>query len=40
MDNRLARVTELTGVHPHTARGVQLFGAALILHRIACWGCW
>ncbi|MGW1809974.1 PucR family transcriptional regulator [Streptomyces sp. NPDC002078] len=35
VDNRLARVTELTGVDPHTARGVQLFGAALTLHRIA-----
>ncbi|MEU6770140.1 helix-turn-helix domain-containing protein [Streptomyces sp. NPDC046759] len=35
VDNRLARVVELTGVDPHTARGVQLFGAALTLHRIA-----
>ncbi|WP_369386613.1 PucR family transcriptional regulator [Streptomyces sp. CG1] len=35
VDNRLARVTELTGVDPHTARGVQLFGAAMALHRIA-----
>ncbi|MEV8561430.1 helix-turn-helix domain-containing protein [Streptomyces sp. NPDC051917] len=35
VDNRLARVTELTGVDPHTARGVQLFGVALTLHRIA-----
>ncbi|MFE1859360.1 PucR family transcriptional regulator [Streptomyces anandii] len=35
VDNRLARVAELTGVDPHTGRGVQLFGAALTLHRIA-----
>jgi hypothetical protein len=35
VDNRLARVTELTGVDPHTARGVQLFGAAPALQRIA-----
>ncbi|MGW2648389.1 PucR family transcriptional regulator [Streptomyces sp. NPDC001393] len=35
VDNRLARVAELTGVDPRTARGVQLFGAALTLHRIA-----
>lgn len=35
VDNRLARVAELTGVDPHTARGVQLLGAALTLHRIA-----
>ncbi|MGW1171879.1 PucR family transcriptional regulator [Streptomyces sp. NPDC002550] len=35
VDNRLGRVAELTGVDPHTARGVQLLGAALTLRRIA-----
>lgn len=35
VDNRLARVAELTGVDPRTARGVQLFGTALTLHRLA-----
>ncbi|WP_333777775.1 PucR family transcriptional regulator [Streptomyces sp. IBSBF 3136] len=35
VDNRLSRVTELTGVDPRTARGVQLLGAALTLHRMA-----
>ncbi|AOR30884.1 hypothetical protein BFF78_07305 [Streptomyces fodineus] len=39
VDNRLARVTELTGIDPHTARGVQLFGAALALHRLAGRAC-
>lgn len=40
VDNRLARVTELTGIDPRTSRGVQLFGAALTLHRIADRDCW
>ncbi|MEU4038955.1 PucR family transcriptional regulator [Streptomyces collinus] len=35
VDNRLSRVTELTGIDPRTARGVQLLGAALTLHRVA-----
>ncbi|MGW1985017.1 PucR family transcriptional regulator [Streptomyces collinus] len=34
VDNRLSRVTELTGIDPRTARGVQLLGAALTLHRV------
>lgn len=34
VDNRFTRATELTGVDPRTARGVQLFGAALALRRL------
>lgn len=35
VDNRLARITQLTGIDPHTTHGVQLFGAALTLRRLA-----
>lgn len=35
VDNRLARTAELTGLYPQTTRGVQLFGAALTLRRLA-----
>ncbi|MFF3763361.1 PucR family transcriptional regulator [Streptomyces sp. NPDC001922] len=35
VDNRLTRALELTGVDPRTTRGVQLFGAALTLRRLA-----
>ncbi|WP_329561792.1 helix-turn-helix domain-containing protein [Kitasatospora sp. NBC_01266] len=34
VDNRLARITRLTAVDPHTTHGVQLFGAALTLRRL------
>ncbi|MEU8587382.1 helix-turn-helix domain-containing protein [Streptomyces sp. NPDC048664] len=33
--NRLARAAQLTGLDPHTTRGVQLFGAALTLRLLA-----
>lgn len=33
VDNRLERIAELTGVDPRSARGIQLFGAALALRR-------
>lgn len=33
VDNRLDRVAELTGIDPRSARGIQLFGAALVLQR-------
>ncbi|KUM97064.1 hypothetical protein AQI95_42180 [Streptomyces yokosukanensis] len=39
VDNRPARVTELTVVNPRAVRGVQLFGAAPTLHRIAGRDC-
>ncbi|MGY5075776.1 PucR family transcriptional regulator [Streptomyces nigrescens] len=35
VDNRLARAAQLTGLDPHTTHGVQLFGAALTLRRLA-----
>ncbi|MGW3012867.1 PucR family transcriptional regulator [Streptomyces sp. NPDC001219] len=35
VDNRLTRAAQLTGLDPHTTRGVQLFGAALTLRRLA-----
>lgn len=35
VDNRLARIAQLTGLYPHTTRGVQIFGAALTLRRLA-----
>lgn len=35
VNNRLARVVEITGVNPRTTKGVQLFGAALALSRLA-----
>lgn len=35
VDNRLARTAQLTGLDPHTTHGVQLFGAALALRRLA-----
>lgn len=34
LDYRLKRVTELTGLDPGTARGVQLLGAALLARRL------
>lgn len=33
VDNRLDRIGELTGVDPRSARGIQLFGAALVVRR-------
>ena len=33
VDNRLDRIAELTGVDPRSSRGIQLFGAALVVHR-------
>ncbi|MDT0277492.1 PucR family transcriptional regulator [Blastococcus goldschmidtiae] len=33
VDNRLDRVGELTGVDPRSARGIQLLGAAIVVHR-------
>jgi hypothetical protein len=33
VDNRLDRIAELTGVDPRSARGIQLFGAALVVRR-------
>jgi DNA-binding PucR family transcriptional regulator len=33
VDNRLDRVGELTGVDPRSSRGIQLFGAALVVQR-------
>lgn len=33
VDNRLERVAGLTGVDPRSARGIQLFGAAIVVHR-------
>ncbi|MGC0314237.1 PucR family transcriptional regulator [Kitasatospora acidiphila] len=35
VDNRLARAAHLTGVDPHTTRGVQILGAALAVRRLA-----
>ncbi|CAM5571561.1 helix-turn-helix domain-containing protein [Streptomyces viridifaciens] len=35
VDNRLARAAQLTGLDPHTTHGVQHFGAALTLRRLA-----
>jgi hypothetical protein len=34
LDYRLARIGELTGFSPNTARGVQLLGAALTLRKL------
>ncbi|WP_040337482.1 PucR family transcriptional regulator [Candidatus Blastococcus massiliensis] len=33
VDNRLERITDLTGVDPRSSRGIQLFGAAIVLRR-------
>ncbi|SOC47533.1 PucR C-terminal helix-turn-helix domain-containing protein [Blastococcus aggregatus] len=33
VDNRLERIGELTGVDPRSARGIQLFGAAIAVRR-------
>ena len=33
VDNRLDRIAQLTGVDPRSSRGIQLFGAALVVHR-------
>jgi len=35
VDNRLERIGELTGVDPRSARGIQLFGAAIAVRRAA-----
>lgn len=33
VDNRLDRIAASTGVDPRSARGIQLFGAAIVVHR-------
>lgn len=33
VDNRLDRIGELTGLDPRSARGIQLFGAAIVVRR-------
>ena len=33
VDNRLDRIAGLTGVDPRSSRGIQLFGAALVVQR-------
>ena len=38
VDNRLDRVGDLTGVDPRSARGIQLLGAAIVVHRAAARG--
>ncbi len=38
VDNRLDRIGDLTGVDPRSARGIQLLGAAIVVHRTAARG--